>query len=187
MGQERTAPFATLEKPPALRVVVTGLAHKASGLSPASFSPPCVTPIFWSKPPFGTSHGTRQIRLILYRGLRAACTTQKSCLSKFPSKTAQRGLVWERGVVSLLWLRKPRTGQHRRSSKTTYIDFSGHSTFLSFKTKKKRGQHELLSLLCLRGILFLHNCLQTTHTRLAVSITTRLSNSYGKMSNMGPV
>jgi len=40
MERERTAPFATLEEPPALRVEVTGLAHKASGLSPASFSTP---------------------------------------------------------------------------------------------------------------------------------------------------
>jgi len=40
MGQERTALFEALKKPPALRVEVTGLAHKASGLSPASFSTP---------------------------------------------------------------------------------------------------------------------------------------------------
>ena len=64
MGQERTAPFATLEKPPALRVVVTGLAHKASGFSPASFRSYVLSTVFRRNAAFETDHGIRQIRLI---------------------------------------------------------------------------------------------------------------------------
>lgn len=84
MGHERTAPFATPENPPALRVEVTGLAHKASGLSPASFHSSVLSAVSRGNPTFGTDHGTRPIRLILCRGFLP---------SKRPSKTGQRGLV----------------------------------------------------------------------------------------------
>ena len=36
--------------------------------------------------------------------------SKKSCLSKGPAKTAQQGLAWERGGVSLLSRQKPHTG-----------------------------------------------------------------------------
>ena len=68
MGHERTAPFEALKKPPALRVEVTGLAHKASGLSPASFRSSVLSAVCWGKPACGTDHGTYLIRLILRRG-----------------------------------------------------------------------------------------------------------------------
>ena len=80
MGHERTAPFATPENPPALRVEVTGLAHKASGLSPASFRSSVLSAVCWGKPACGTDHGTYLIRLILRRGFLP---------SKRPAKTGQ--------------------------------------------------------------------------------------------------
>ena len=69
MGQKRTAPFVTPENPPALRVEVTGLAHKASGLSPALVRSPVLSVVFRGNPVFGTDRGTGLIRLILRRGL----------------------------------------------------------------------------------------------------------------------
>ena len=50
MGHERTALFEALKKPPALRVEVTGLAHKASGLSPASFRSSVLSTVSWENP-----------------------------------------------------------------------------------------------------------------------------------------
>ena len=41
-----------------------GVGAVMSPLYPASFSTPCVTPIFWGKPSFGSSRRTCQIRLI---------------------------------------------------------------------------------------------------------------------------
>ena len=66
MGHERTAPFEALKKPPALRVEVTGLAHKASGLSPASFRSPVLPTVSRGNPDFRTDRGTGPIRLVLY-------------------------------------------------------------------------------------------------------------------------
>ncbi|MEI3580314.1 MAG: hypothetical protein V8Q30_10240 [Acutalibacteraceae bacterium] len=80
MGQERTAPLETPEKPPALRVEMTGLAHKASGLSPAPFCSSVLSAVSQRNPAFGTDRGTRQIRLVLCRGFLP---------TKRPSKTGQ--------------------------------------------------------------------------------------------------
>ena len=77
MGQERTALFEALKKPPALRVEVTGLAHKASGLSPAPFRSPVLSVVFRGNPALGTNHRTDLIRLILYRGLLPPRTPPK--------------------------------------------------------------------------------------------------------------
>ena len=49
-------------------------------------------------------------------GLDGPARLRKSYLPQHPSKMAQRGLVWERGGVSLLRLQKPHTGPHRRDS-----------------------------------------------------------------------
>lgn len=78
MGHERTAPFEALKKPPALRVEVTGLAHKASGLSPASFRSPVLPTVSRGNPVFGTDRGTGLIRLILRRGLLPLQTPRKN-------------------------------------------------------------------------------------------------------------
>ena len=85
---------------------------------PASFSTPCVTSVFRRKPLFRTGHRTRQIWLICEwdLGLAWLANLQKSCLSKRPAKTAQQGLAWERGIVSLLSRQKPHTGPHRWDS-----------------------------------------------------------------------
>ena len=80
MERERTAPFATLEEPPALRVEVTGLAHKASGLSPAPLRSPVLSAVSRGNPAFGTDRGTRSVRLVLYWEFLPA---------KCPSKTGQ--------------------------------------------------------------------------------------------------
>ena len=52
---------------------------------------------------------------------------KKSCLSKRPSKMAQRGLIWEREGVSLLRLQKPHTGPHKR-------DNGGPSGFAAYRS-----------------------------------------------------
>ena len=89
MGYERTAPFATPENPPALRVEVTGLAHKASGLSPASFRSSVLSAISRGNPTLGTDHRTDLIRLILCRGFLP---------SKRPQKCPKEGLRSGRGL-----------------------------------------------------------------------------------------
>ena len=61
------------ENPPALRVEVTGLAHKASGLSPASFRSYVLSTVFRRNAAFETDHGIRQIRLICEWDLSLAC------------------------------------------------------------------------------------------------------------------
>ena len=71
-----------------------------SPLYPASFSTPCVTPIFRGKPPFGTSCRTRQMRPICAWDFGLACLDdphrlEKLCLPKRPAKTAKQGLAWE--------------------------------------------------------------------------------------------
>lgn len=101
MGQERTAPFEALEKPPALRVEVTGRAHKASGLSPASFRSSVLSAISQGNPAFETDHGTRLIRMILCRGFLPL---------QAPLKNGSARAGMDAGVVSLLRLRKPHTG-----------------------------------------------------------------------------
>ena len=71
-------------------------------------------------------HGTRQMCRICVWDFGLACLDgphrlEKFCLSKRPSKTAKQGLVWERGSVSLLRLRKPHTGPHRRDSGVIWL------------------------------------------------------------------
>ena len=78
MGHERTALFEAPEKPPALRVEVTGLAHKASGLSPASFRSPVLSVVCRGNPTLGTDRGTGLIRLVLRRGLLPLQTLRKN-------------------------------------------------------------------------------------------------------------
>ena len=80
MGHEKTAPFEALKNPPALRVEVAGLAHKASGLSPALVRSPVLSVVFRGNPVFGAFRGTHLIRLILCRDF---------CLSKRSAKTGQ--------------------------------------------------------------------------------------------------
>ena len=113
-----------------------------SPLYPASFSTPCVTPIFWGKPSFGSSRRTCQIRLICEWDFGLTCLAdphgpEKSCLPKRPSKMAQRGLIWERGGISLLRLPKPHIGPHKRDNggpsgcaanwSSGFLLFRGHS------------------------------------------------------------
>lgn len=78
MERERTAPFEALKKPPALRVEVTGLAHKASGLSPASFHSSVLSAVCRGNPTLGTDRGTGLIRLVLRRGLLPLQTLRKN-------------------------------------------------------------------------------------------------------------
>ena len=78
VGQERTALFETLIKPPALRVEVTGLAHKAPGLSPAPFRSSVLSAVSRGNPTLGTDRGTGLIRLVLRSGLLPLQTLRKN-------------------------------------------------------------------------------------------------------------
>ena len=54
-------------------------------LYPASFSTPCVTPIFWGKPSFGSSRRTCQIRLICEWDFGLTCLADPHRLEKILS------------------------------------------------------------------------------------------------------
>ena len=90
-------------------------------LYPASFSTPCVTPIFWGKPSFGSSRRTCQIRLICEWDFGLTCLTDPHRLEKIlpfqtPRKSGPNRLVWERRAVTLPSRQKPHTGPHRWDS-----------------------------------------------------------------------
>ena len=58
---------------------------------PASFSTPCVTPIFWGKPSFGSSRRTCQIRLICEWDLGLTCLTDPHRFEKIlPFQTPRK-------------------------------------------------------------------------------------------------
>ena len=62
-----------------------------SPLYPASFSTPCVTPIFWGKPSFGSSRRTCQIRLICEWDFGLTCLTDPHRFEKIlPFQTPRK-------------------------------------------------------------------------------------------------
>ena len=154
MGQERTAPFEALEKPPALRVEVTGRAHKASGLSPASFRSSVLSAISQGNPAFETDHGTRLIRMILCRGLLPAKPSQKR---------ASTGWYGRRGSFSAPSAKaahRPYTGQTRQrgliSPKTKLSHYPKH---------KRRGNRSCCSLFFISVV---YTCFNITACKLSI-------------------